>query len=371
MLAHARPELSMRSTTSTIFSLQILRFIAAFMVVCAHLDDRLLGFAERYSVNVVPTGMSGTFGVRIFFVISGFIMVWICMSQPARTPGAREFFLGRCIRIIPIYWLLTTVQMLYLVWATSIGDVTASSRVADWSSFLRSLFFIPYLNGVGTHRPVLAQGWTLNYEMFFYLVFALCLATAKKAAPLVCIGLMLALYGLGRAFVIPAPVGLLADDFLLSFAVGIAIGLVRLRVMPVVPRGAVIPGVVALVLLGNYGAGYITHGSTWQSVVAAVVVALCVFGREQPPGRVGKFFVDLGGASYSLYLVHGFVLLVASVAWRKVFGGDHLVAYYVIVALLSVLASVVLQRLVELPAQKWATKRLLGRFRTVPVPVPV
>jgi peptidoglycan/LPS O-acetylase OafA/YrhL len=166
------------------------------------------------------------------------------------------------IRIIPIYWLLTTVQMLYLVWATSIGDVTASSRVADWSSFLRSLFFIPYLNGVGTHRPVLAQGWTLNYEMFFYLVFALCLATAKKAAPLVCIGLMLALYGLGRAFVIPAPVGLLADDFLLSFAVGIAIGLVRLRVMPVVPRGAVIPGVVALVLLGNYGAGYITHGST-------------------------------------------------------------------------------------------------------------
>lgn len=116
-------------------SIQYLRALAALAVVCWH------------------TGWTRTFlpaaGVDVFFVISGFIMVTV--TKPGTTPIA--FMTARIRRIVPLYWFVTLLL--------------AAATLADWRWVLSSLLF-------WSDPPVLQPGWSLNYEMMFYLVFALC-----------------------------------------------------------------------------------------------------------------------------------------------------------------------------------------------------
>ena len=107
----------------------------------------------------------GYLGVDIFFVISGFI---ICFVADDRRPA--EFMWDRIARVVPLYWLLTLA-------ATAVAFIDPSlfkSTIADPALVLQSLLFIPFVKANLTMQPVLFVGWTLNYEMFFYLVFALC-----------------------------------------------------------------------------------------------------------------------------------------------------------------------------------------------------
>ena len=126
-----------------ITNIQVLRFIAAFSVMMVHLP--LIGF--------------GIWGVDIFFVISGFIMMYVTEKNH------KNFFLKRLIRIIPIYWILT-----FGVFSVAIlKPDLLNNTTADYEHLLKSLFFIPFNKNETGHFPILFLGWTLNYEMIFYL----------------------------------------------------------------------------------------------------------------------------------------------------------------------------------------------------------
>ena len=148
----------------TILALQILRAVAAVAVVLVHAGIDLSYFGHT---NVTWT-TRGNAGVDLFFVVSGFVMVYIASPQFGKREAPVQFFVRRLIRIVPLYWLLTT------------GYIVAKSYPLAYIA--ASYLFIPAARPNGVLQPVILQGWTLTYEMFFYLLFAIAILLRRRAA---------------------------------------------------------------------------------------------------------------------------------------------------------------------------------------------
>ncbi|MGR9465800.1 acyltransferase family protein [Rhizobium leguminosarum] len=147
--------------------LQYLRAIAALMVVYFH---AILQLAKVNPAVDATAFIYGETGVDIFFVLSGFVM-WLTTSGRAMSPV--DFARRRIKRIVPLYWLATLFSATVALVAPSL----LKSTVFDLPHLIASLLFLPWANPAdpSTITPVVVPGWTLNYEMFFYLVFALLL----------------------------------------------------------------------------------------------------------------------------------------------------------------------------------------------------
>lgn len=145
---------------NNLHSIQILRDLAALSVVYFHMT-----LVEKSS----PFPKFGSYGVDIFFVISGFIISLIVSNGVKPV----EFAINRIARIAPLYWILTTILLLLSAARPELLNSTSFNLI----NYTKSLFFIPYFKENGQLNPVLAVGWTLNYEMFFYLCIfiSLCL----------------------------------------------------------------------------------------------------------------------------------------------------------------------------------------------------
>jgi len=147
-------------------SIQILRAVAAISVVYSHIAYSLYAPIPR------PIPAFGLFGVDIFFVISGFVMAMVV----AKGHSARSFAISRLTRIVPLYWILTTCLLLL---AATKPELLSSTTI-NLLNYLKSLFFIPYFKENGSLTPMLTVGWTLNYEMFFYLCMWMSLFVVKR-----------------------------------------------------------------------------------------------------------------------------------------------------------------------------------------------
>src|SRR3954469_22669081 len=123
-----------------IIAIQILRAVAALGVVLVH-----AGVNSSYWGKIeLPWAQQGNAGVDLFFVISGFIMVFISWDKFACRGASLTFFIGRIVRIGPLYWLITTIFVLF-------GTYPLLKIIGSY------LFF---WTGEG---PIIYLGWTLNY----------------------------------------------------------------------------------------------------------------------------------------------------------------------------------------------------------------
>lgn len=342
-----------------IISIQYLRGIAASVVVLQHASTSMPD--SPFNLGV------GGWGVDLFFVISGFIMFHTTADDRV-TPG--EFALRRLVRIVPMYLLLTSVAYTMAVVAPSITR-TFSDSFAD---YVRSLLFIPFVNSsTGEVHPVLGVGWTLNYEMFFYLLFAAALVLPARARLAAC---WVVLGSLAMTGIMLRPDGVLSrfytDPILIEFAYGMLIAAVARAASGNLPRVAVVYALL--------GAGAVTMSSITEAEIsraflagsfAAALLAFAVWAEAtfwKPASALG---VLIGDSSYSLYLSHGFVL---AVLWRVAYwitgGWDSVMAtlvFMVICLIASIVVGILLYRLIEYPVGK-ALHRILLRPRTrVPV----
>ena len=287
-----------------IVSIQYLRAIAAILVVIFHYTNT---FGEAF----VPGFFSfevGAFGVDVFFVISGYIMYTISVLRP-RTPSA--FLRDRIVRIVPLYWLLTlTAAFVSTDGGLSIGlDVSLNDLV-------KSLFFIPEWNAKypSLVAPVLLVGWTLNLEMVFYAIFAVALFFPRRSG-LVFILLALTLMGMSRLWLEPGTspmLSLYSQTIVLEFGFGILIGMV-FRSERVVrwcashraqARGvAGILGCAGVAQLFAPPEYFAPRGLQWGAAAAMLVTGALLLEADLVKTKVA-FFVLLGDASYSIYLVH-------------------------------------------------------------------
>jgi peptidoglycan/LPS O-acetylase OafA/YrhL len=138
--------------------------MAAVLVLLTH-----SGFyaSERLDRSFKYWG-TGAAGVDLFFVISGFVMVYSSMNLIGDRKGWLVFSQRRVIRIVPMYWLATTIKLVLMVLA---GEFVLHARFSSLDTVM-SYLFLPTRNSDGNLFPLLGVGWTLNFEMLFYLLFA-------------------------------------------------------------------------------------------------------------------------------------------------------------------------------------------------------
>lgn len=285
-------------------SVQALRGVAAFLVVVAHAIEHAPG---RSGDAILLTGR---FGVEIFFVISGVV---ILLAAGAGTFSPVKFMARRIWRVVPLYWLTTA---LFAVMAFALPKLFRTT-LFDAEYLLRSLFFIPMpLPGGTDWRPLFKLGWTLNYEMFFYALMALLFWCASMKQRAVALTLILGAFA-GASFVLPAKSGILAFYANLNvlpficgvwLAIWVATGLVRGREM----RWALLALAALLTALFYQLPFALTkdlggHALMTLTALFIVAAALCF---EQALSRFGAS-KWIGDISYSLYLTHMFVLGIA------------------------------------------------------------
>ncbi|MDO6460244.1 acyltransferase [Granulosicoccaceae sp. 1_MG-2023] len=293
--------------------LQALRAVAAALVVFSHA-------LQTYSEKITPTQWvqlewGAGFGVQVFFIISGFIIYRTTVNQPPGPCSVVRFLSRRVVRIAPVYWLATLIYALKLI---------LQGNPPGWLAMGESLLFIPYRNPdeAGMMRPVLGVGWSLNYEMFFYLLLGLALML-PKAARFTAVSMMLLgfmLLGQSRTGGADSGYWLLATHWLGYFLLGMCIAMAESRLHAHLPalRGSVVLIAVGLLvgcflLLSNRLTLTPAQGHLLSASLGTLAVLLCVTARS---GRaqnrhvrfVQRWLVNAGDGSYSTYLFHSFAL---------------------------------------------------------------
>ena len=303
-------------STQRLHAMQVLRAYAAAMVVFVHAISTYADKVDSSVFVVLPFGL-GELGVKLFFCISGFIIYNSTMHMNHNFTSTVVFLKRRLIRVVPLYWLATTIYAIKLL----LQGVSLSLQ-----NFLYSLFFIPYSSENGLMRPILGVGWTLNYEMFFYCLFGVILLLQARWRIFFLTIIFLLLIGLRNYDFITLDGGflerclyLLSDYYLFYFLLGIIVAVVKKRLAST----AVNIGLTfrlslflstALLLLYILAALYLHPQPGWTEIIMAVVccisLAVCAFEKQiiGYRGKLGKLAELAGNASYSTYLTHGFVL---------------------------------------------------------------
>ncbi|MQA20013.1 acyltransferase family protein [Rugamonas rivuli] len=281
--------------------IQILRFAAASLVVAEHLIGNVVNhWANAGHYEVPPLGL---IGVIVFFGISGFIMVTTQYDAFGSVAKSADFFFRRMLRILPVYAIATTMQF--------INKFNAGEHYTIVNYF-KSLLFVPYIGDKGFYRPILGQGWTLNLEMFFYLVFALSLILPRMGGMALSIAVFVAFAAThSYAAEMNVVLAFYMQQILLFFACGMLIATLCKHVHW---RSASVasPLVICLALMagGIWVNLYLPEGT--HLAYNLVMVSACVWAAAsyQPvhTGKTVAILERLGDASFSTYLFHGFML---------------------------------------------------------------
>jgi len=346
-------------------SLQVLRGLAAMLVVWHH----------AYTHLRVPPGvlapphmrMAGGFGVDIFFVLSGFIIARTAIFEHRAAAG--DFIWRRVMRVAPMFWIMSLPWIaLALMKARYLPGQTLDLR-----QIVATITFWPVYDQLV--KPLLGIGWTLCYEILFYGCMAALLTREtigyRWLWPMSAFGLIAA-----SRLVADMPLNrFLGNLVILEFLGGVA--LARLHQPSGVPRrwagaAALLTG-LALWLSYTWLTGALgLQIDAWEAVgdVNRVVVfgpaaVLVVYGALQFEDRIGGWLgrrlVQLGDASYSIYLSHGIAMfgVMYPIAWVMHFDGD-----------MTMVGGIVLAALFGLVVYRWIERPVLSLFaRRPPQPV--
>ncbi len=271
-------------------SIQLLRAAAAISVIFNH-----MAFIGK-----------GAFGVDIFFCISGFIMMYVTETD------TDYFFVKRLIRLAPLYYFMTAVTYIGVTAAPQLFDKTT----ADPLMLLKSIFFIPYTIG-DTIQPIVRVGWTLNYEMFFYLIIWVSLKISKKyrgiIASLIIFVLVIAgsFYEGGNVIV-----RFFTDSIMTEFIYGIlAYEIHRYAAAHYENMDISVRLPVFLLAVCSYALLWVVDYDKVFSYSCRAVIygvpAFIIFNGIFVAGygaKIPRVFVWLGDISYSMYLIHYFIV---------------------------------------------------------------
>ena len=264
----------------------------------------------------------GGVGVIVFFGISGFIMVHTQFQHFGSIKSSSDFLLRRLIRIVPLYAIATSLQ-----YANKM-NIGGAYNIGNYA---KSLLFIPYLDDSGAFRPVLSQGWTLNYEMFFYLIFGLTLMLPAASGLLLstCFFAALVLLNplLGNDHTLA---GFYTNQILLYFVCGMIAAVIR-RIYLVEIRRASTTGWLVVLVMALLAAGRSVLPDLLYIPLSVVCVFLCVYLcsvlKYEKEGPFQKIFENLGNASYSTYLFHGFALGASKFLSNRIDGSSYFVVF--------------------------------------------
>lgn len=332
-------------------SVQYMRGMAALLVVIAHaLEHPLAG--KDPALTLV-----GRFGVALFFCISGFIITVICGRGGF---SALEFAKRRVERVVPLYWLVTFLAAAACLIAPSVFKTTTFTL----AHFFESLFFIPHEDpsNPGSWAPLYKLGWTLNYELFFYVAVAVLgskLDYLKRAGAVV--ALMSALVLAGLIFPTTGVLKFYESSIILNFIGGVILGALALsgRLSTRSAPGFVISGGILAFVVWMVASGQPVISTVWinpmiafASIALAAAMLAIELSNRLPPVKALRM---LGDASYSMYLTHMFVVGPAWLIAKKLHLGGVLASIGAIGV--SLVVGLISYRFVEKPLMAYFHNR--------------
>lgn len=358
------PEHVIRNGREQFEGMDLLRSIASVMIVVFHAHSIATGNIQDPSKSFIHAPLWWYSCIELFFVMSGFLMVHMSYSLYGRRGGVKEFVLRRLVRTPPLYYVFTTLIFLVFLLMPSLRD-----GPVDLQRYISSIFFFP-----SAHPPIIAIGWTLNYEVFFYVITALSILFCYPVGPVIAASLLILLSAIGIVFEgLPAPFSLWTDPLLFNFCAGIGVALLYYRNVSIPPRILSILAVVALVFL-------VVGSSIWNSIedvprllvfTPAVSVCLMYFTLRSSAYKIPfgeKYIKSFALRTYTLYLCHIMVLKVVEKLFFAFFDSDASAYVYVVIGTIaSIISAYVLYPLIEEPLGRALKSALTRRVpRRVP-----
>ncbi|MEB7642743.1 acyltransferase [Acinetobacter pittii] len=286
-------------------SIQYLRGLAALAVVLFHASGAIL---VHYAVEQKNFYSWGEAGVDLFFIISGFIMVYITFNKDV---GVADFLYKRFVRIYPIFYVYATIALIIFI----ISPDSINRSAAEPTKILPSYLLIPYTN----HTNLVLVAWTLVYEVHFYILFALSLLLMNKYR-YIFTGFILSalsisslvkydsfyLHYISSPIILEFLLGMIiyflvynrSDKNLWFLIFFFMIAIFSLFFNGVVPERLVSYGAISFLLMFS-------------------VLLIEVKGGFEIDNIFSKFLMKLGDSSYSLYLSHLFVLGASVIILNK------------------------------------------------------
>lgn len=328
-----------------VLSIQYLRGIAALMVVLRHISFK----DNQYGQGIFQFEI-GDMGVDIFFIISGFIMYYIMVNKENGLNTIIEFIKHRIVRILPLYWVLTTVGLvIYLIMPNSFSR-------AEAPDILGSYLLIPWSN------MLLDPAWTLSYEFYFYFIFAIGLLFNKNRILIVNLILIFLVF-FGLYYSLSDGFGVLkfyTNSLLLEFFFGVIIAYLFMNTNFKLKTRLIISSASFLfflffIFLNIYEYKLDIRGLDLGLPALCIVVSLVFLEKEIKKFKI-NFFKTMGDISYSLYLTHAFVLAAMGIVFNKVVYSEFTeIAYLFCMLIVSVVIGFLTYIIIE--------KNLISFFR--------
>jgi len=299
-----------------IYPLTSLRFFAAALVVFEH--TQMLPGLEWLGLK---SHLPGLAGVRIFFVLSGFILSYTYWHRDwsfAFAANLKDFYWSRFARIYPLHWL-----MFLLALPLGLNSNTARVSVASfpWLLTLTDRLWPGYYAG----SPPVKAAWTLSCEVLFYLLTPfLFWFLARRKKPLLA-GFILStiLTGIIYLLVVSWPgLNWTAYIELPQFLLGIIGFHLTCRVDFSRWANLLIAGGLVLLAGTAYNSEFLSPMDMINWLAYAPGALLLVIGCATCTGAMRDFLsrpflVLLGHASYALYLLHDPALRYLKVALNR------------------------------------------------------
>lgn len=335
-------------SNNQIDSIQLLRGIAAIYVVSEHIPVKFFG--------------DGCWGVDLFFIISSFIMCYVTEKT------GENFFLKRLIRIIPLYWIGT--MGIFLI--TLVAPHLLNTNTVNIVYLLKSFLFIPFQKGDAI-VPLLFQGWTLQYEIFFYIIFAISMKINHKYRSEICSLLLVSIVISGLFFLKDSIIfqffsNIILTEFIFGmFAFKLFIHANEYRKKRINPVSIpwTVFGIIILIFL-PFASNFIPSE---ERVIKWGILSFISFFSIVHGTVTLKFsqkFLLIGNASYSLYLFHPYIIqLINQIFDLKSIESNMILTAIVILGIISIccIFSIFLFIYLEKPFDQYLKKTQYGNIQ--------
>lgn len=301
-------------------SIQALRAVAAVLVVVFHL--RIVEGKFGVGEILLPSWLNlGYAGVDLFFVISGFVMATIAKGRYGSISEAGRFLRKRAWRVLPPYWLYTTVVVVLMAFVPHMVNTSYQNQ-----SVLASYLLWPQPT-----LPLLTVGWTLVYEAYFYLVMAVAIAFLPERRLPIFLAAWATIVAMGWAvFDTTSPVMYTVFSPMTGeFIAGAFVALFWRQIPTALGIPLLLAGTgsfLGAMLVLDY-LQWLLDGGMYRvpifGVASAMIVAGAVVSESSRQPTVPAWALSIGDSSYSLYLSHVFVISVMGRLWHMTpFNGE-------------------------------------------------
>ncbi|HEY9295199.1 MAG TPA: acyltransferase [Phormidium sp.] len=347
--------------------LQVYRGIAALLVVMVHITITSVDTLNQVTFfNVFRAGWSG---VDYFFVLSGFIMVYVHRSAIGKKDQLKSFLVKRAVRIYPIYWIITlTLGCLFLV-----IPGFANNQDLSLGHVIASLLLIPQKDPHFKDKFILEVGWTLIYEIYFYLLFSIAIwLKPKHSVPILSAWLLVTILHYRKIIKFPQEFFLLETvfgDMNLEFVLGCMAGYIVIKYNNKIGKyrwilfGIANLGYVILEMLAAWGKLETGRIPTFGVLAALLIIAATSIDLKDSP-KIPALLIFLGDASYSIFLTHMPVISAITKILQKTNLGKYYDGFFApaLLALFAVVFGCIFYSLIEKPLTVFLRKNLVQKM---------